>query len=334
MSILTSTTLLGTGQNLSGSLEVSALGCRDTLAPETTVTDPRLLFTGPSPFGWHRYESFLRCPSQYGWSYGANPLPLYDATGALVAADQKRDRNDARPLVLGTLVHLGLAHHYAHAKARLAETSTDLYEPMEAMTRLAASEVSEAPPPGAATWSECAEVACEVVAKYIARYVSERIKPLHVEEVFVLDVEGAPITMRVDLVAEDSGGRVYFIDHKTTGRITANHARFYGISGQFLAYTYAGRLTYGDRFAGVMLNLLQCGDTIKFERPQMPPAPGLLNAFPATVKRAWGQIQELAGTDPAAWPKHPTEHTCWTRYGPCKHLESCRLGLTQQVSLP
>jgi len=199
---------------------------------------------------------------------------------------------------------------------------------MDAMAALTNAESADAPPEGAATWRECGEVAAEVVAKYLARYASERIKPLHVEEVFILDVEGAPITMRVDLVAEDSAGRVYFIDHKTTGRITNNHAKFYGISGQFLAYTYAGRLTFGDRFAGVMLNLLQCGDPIKFERPQMPPSPGLLAAFPTTVKRAWGQIQDLAGTEPCAWPKHPTEHTCWTRYGPCKHYDACRLGLT------
>ena len=74
---------LGGGQKLSSSTFSSTLHCRVEGRP---LEDSRLLFTGPSPFGWHRYESFLKCPSQYGWNYGENPLPSFDAQGALVPA--------------------------------------------------------------------------------------------------------------------------------------------------------------------------------------------------------------------------------------------------------
>ena len=56
--------------------------------------DPRLLNTGPSPFGWHRYETALRCLAAYGYGVEARKLGL---------------RHDAPQLARGTLVHLGLA---------------------------------------------------------------------------------------------------------------------------------------------------------------------------------------------------------------------------------
>ena len=318
---------LGGGQKLSSSTFSSTLHCGVEGRP---LEDSRLLFTGPSPFGWHRYESFLKCPSQYGWNYGENPLPSFDAQGALVPAIRKNERNDARPLVLGTLVHLGLAHYYARLQAKQHGVPTELYEPLEAIDVLTRTEIEEAPPAASKTWQTCADLAKEVMVNYVSKYAFERVTVEHVEEVFRLDINGAPITMRVDLVVSDTAGRVYMVDHKTTGRMTANHPKFYGISGQFLAYGLAGKLAFGERFGGVMLNLIECREgSIRFDRPELAASPGLQVAFPATVARTWEQIKALAGTPPAEWPRHPTEHTCWTRYGPCKHFDKCRLGLKE-----
>ena len=137
----------------------------------------------------------------------------------------------------------------------------------------------------------------------------------------------APLTFRVDLVIRDSGGRIWFVDHKTTSRILSSHPRSYGMSGQFLSYSLAGRQIYGEKFGGCILNLMQAqsGD-VKFIRPDLPAAPGLLRGLPPTIERAWKGIQALSDTPAGYWPIAPTEHTCWTRYGACRNYDRCRLG--------
>ena len=52
---------------------------------------------------------------------------------------------------------------------------------------------------------------------------------------FQPDPETPAITLRIDLVVEERG-LVYITDHKGTGRITSDHAKFYSYSGQFLAF--------------------------------------------------------------------------------------------------
>lgn len=293
-----------------------------------TMDDPRLLFTGPSPYGWHRYQSFLRCPAIYGYEYEGRYLPLRDSGGNLVSySTSGEDRNDARPLVLGTLVHLGLAHHYARLQARQRKQDTDLYEPCKAIDVLTDTEMSD-PYCAHAVWAECCDLAKVVTRKYIARHAFEKVRVEHVEEVFQLSIgdSQAPLTFRVDLVVSDSAGKVWFVDHKTTSRILSSQSRAYSMSGQFLAYTLAGRSVYKDRFGGCILNQIQATQEPIFRRPDLAAAPGLLRGLPATIERAWKGIQELAGTPPGYWPIAPTEHTCWTRYGPCRNYDRCRMG--------
>jgi hypothetical protein len=294
-----------------------------------TVSDPRLIDPGPSPFGGHRYSSFFRCPSIYGYEYEGRYLPLYDDKGNIVASPRPGGRNDARPLVLGSLIHLGLAHHYAHLQARQHHRESDYYEPCEAIDVHTENEMSE---PGCtiSTWAECSEIAKDVTRKYAAHYAFERVRVEYVEEVFQMAIgeSRAPLTFRVDLVVRDTGGKVWFVDHKTTGRLLSSHPRSYSMSNQFLSYTLAGQRVYGDQFGGCLLNMIQAGrgETI-FRRPDLLAAPGLLAAFPASVERAWKGIQELSSVPAGYWPVAPTEHTCWTRYGPCRHYDDCRLGL-------
>lgn len=152
-----------------------------------------LLDTGPSPFGWHRYETFLRCPQLYAWSHKT----------------EKAEGETGRALALGSMVHVGLAHHYA--RMREEQQGRDpgvLYPAVEAVRALAAKNERDN------AYQENVGLACDVVRGYLARYGSERHEILHVEEVFTLDFDGAPLTMRVDLVWRGSDGRVYFVDHK------------------------------------------------------------------------------------------------------------------------
>jgi len=221
---------------------------------------------------------------------------------------------------MGSLVHVGLAHHYA----RMRETQQGrdpgiLYDPADAVRELARQRDD-------ATFRECSPIAQDIVLRYISRYANERVKVLHVEEVFTLNFDGAPLTMRVDLVWEAADGRVYFVDHKTTGRITTSHPRWYAMSGQFLGYRWAGRLAFGERFGGAVCNLIQTDvKDITFARPNLAPVPGMLRKFPAAIGEAWRRLQELEARNLAAteWPAHPSEHTCWTRYGACPAYTRC-----------
>lgn len=263
-----------------------------------------LLDTGPSPFGWHRYETFLRCPQLYAWTYHA-----------------KESGEDGRALAMGSLVHVGLAHHYARMReSQQGRDPAAYYDPLEAVRALTAKNS------GSPVYRECAPIAQDVVASYVARYGNERVKVMHVEEVFTLNFGGAALTMRVDLVWEGSDGKVYFVDHKTSGRVTTSHPRWYAMSGQFLAYRWAGRLAFGERFGGAICNLIQVDPKdISFSRPQLAPVPGQLRKFPAAVAELWDRLQrvEAQGLPPSEWPAHPSEHTCWTRYGACPAYSRC-----------
>jgi hypothetical protein len=269
------------------------------------MTQPLLLDTGPSPFGWHRYETFLRCPQLYAYSH---------------KGEKHDDSESGRALALGSMVHVGLAHHYARMREdQQGRDPAAYYEPLDAVTALAAKKDGPA-------WREFAGLARDIVRGYVTRYAAERPEILHVEEVFALEFDGAPLTMRVDLVWRGRDGRVYFVDHKTTGRITTSHPRWYAVSGQFLAYRWAGRLAYGDQFGGVVCNLIQTDvKDITFARPQLAPVPGLLRKFPEAIREAWRRLQELEARNLAVseWPAHPSEHTCWTRYGACPMYARC-----------
>ena len=287
--------------------------------------DPRLLFTGPSPFGWHRYEAFMRCPASYAFDQEARA---------------RGDVNDAPALVQGTLVHLGLAHHYARRRAEQnpddpsLDAARDLYRPGEAVKVLAEREIATRTSPAAReVWQTAAATAQRVVSAYAVHYAAERLRVEAVEEVFALDLgDGASLTMRIDLVASDRQGRIYLIDHKTTGRLTSNHPVQYGASGQFLAYSTLGRLLWPDRFGGLILNMIEIqGERTTFDRPAIQIGPGRLAAFIPSVRDVARRMAALRDVPAADWPRNTTENTCWTRYGACPHLGVCGATMPTQA---
>ncbi len=271
------------------------------------TNDERLLiFTGPSPRGWHRLQLFLECPQRYAWNY---------------VAGLKGINEDAPPLVKGSLVHLGLAQHYSRVKA--AQEGADperYYPPDEAIDVLA--EVK------GGAWAEHAKLAKDVVRAYLVRWRNERFRVLAVEELLEAEIAGHRFTGRMDLVLEDSAGKVWIVDHKTTGRLQAKQRKFYSVSGQILGYQTLGRIHYGDRFAGMRLNMIQHGGEFKFERFDVDPAPKLLAKWPSAVADAERGIQDLLdeGRPEDEWPIAPSELVCFHRYGPCNYLEQCKWG--------
>ena len=98
--------------------------------------------------------------------------------------------------------------------------------------------------------------------------------------------------------------------------------------GQFLNYRWIGAMAYGERFGGVVLNMVQTGDAFKFERPSLEPAPAMFTRFPRVIEDAERRIAELEdeGRLPGEWPASPAELVCQTRYGECPYANACRWG--------
>lgn len=138
---------------------------------------------------------------------------------------------------------------------------------------------------------------------------------------------------RQDLVLADAAGRVYVVDHKTTGASKpGTTSKSYSMSGQFLAARAAGRERFGAHYGGVMLNLIPT-------RPPWGGAMKVLDAAPAAERRVQQRMVEaahykaeleratiLGQLDPWAWPAVMDEKVCIHKYGECEALELCRWG--------
>ena len=271
-------------------------------------SDRLLIFTGPSPRGWHRLQLFLECPQRYAWNY---------------IAGLKGINEDAPPLVKGSLVHLGLAQHYAQIREKQNGRDPKLYfDPIEAI-----DVMIEAKP----HWKEHGELAKRVIDAYLLKWRNERFKVVAVEELLEAEIEGYRFTGRMDLVVEDSAGKIWIIDHKTTGRLQAQQRKFYSVSGQILGYQTLGKIHFGERFGGMRLNMIQHGGDFKFERFDVQPAPKLMEKWPSAVKDAEEGIQKLLdeGRPADQWPIAPSELVCFHRYGPCNYVEQCKWGHTE-----
>lgn len=287
-----------------------------------------LLDTGPSPKGWHRLEKFMTCPRKFALSRAAT------------AAGERSPESEAT--VLGSLCHIGAAHHYARKGAALpggvvvnGETVSDpamLYTPEEALEIVAATKKG--------IWMDCLDKAQMVVRAYREFWSNERVRPLMVETVLWFRPFPDPLNPDAPLGQGryDQSGRidmcgmydhsVYILDHKTTSRVT-NQASYYARSGQFLLYRHMGFKVFGEAFKGVVLNLLDIGKPEpRFSRPQLPPIPGRFRRFPHDIAYAEDRLRSLEEQNlpPEFWPAHPSEHTCQTRYAECPVAEKCDWG--------
>lgn len=266
-------------------------------------------------WGWHATELAMKCPQAFAYNYRVKWSEA-EGDGRPVRAARPKG-----PLLRGSLVHAGLAHLYA----RMRDGADAWATPEEAIDRCAV-ELGE----GAAAFVPMAKSA---VRAYGAHYLSDRLVPLHVEEVFAAEIGGWKFTQRLDLVARDATGKVVIIDHKCVSMIGKDAAPRYTLSGQFLGMAQFGRAVFGSEFGGVLVNLLEVRDrdghlAFSFRRVPVDPAPNALRLFPLTVKHARDRVAALdaAGIDPMEWPKALSETVCVSAYGPCEWFETCRWG--------
>lgn len=272
----------------------------------------QLLNAGPSEAGWHRLQTVLRCPRLY--AYGSDW--------------------DKAPLVKGSLVHMGLAHHYQRIQAeQKGEDPEKWYRPVEAISVYSLEEYART---GSQLWLEYAEVAQKALELYEFHWNAEQWQIIGVEKELRANVYDEErdlkylYTQRADLIVADKGGNVHIIDHKSTGRIAPQVVKRYSLSGQMLGYQMFGRKIWGEKFAGVMLNMVQVPKKLdgkfEFTRPKLDPAPAAVQNLKQTIIYAERILRQYKDLPPKEWPAAYHETACWTQYGECPKATACKWG--------
>ncbi len=293
--------------------------------PWPEVEDPAVIFTGPSPRGWHRLQVAAECLQKYAWGYENGP---------------KKDISNKPPLAIGSLIHLALAQYYARMKEEQEGRNPNNYlDPVEAV-RLVAEVLKH---------QKYVDNVLETFRAYEQRYwqdINER-QIVAVETLFDGNTLGGMsstealalqerwgydvfrLTGRVDLMYRDLGGRLWCEDHKSTGRLTKRHKEYFAMSGQLLGYEFLARQKHPD-LAGFKINLVQhAGSTTpKFERITLARRPVLERQFVYRAADIEEAIQRVLseGRDIVDWPKAMSELTCYHRYGACDYIDQCRFG--------
>lgn len=281
--------------------------------------DAKIIFTGPSPRGWHRLQQAAECLQKYGWGY-ESPEALESRAERKSGGRPKRP--SAPPLAKGSLIHLALAQHYARMKADQNGEDVEAWcEPERAVNLISKFTRDE----------KHAELAIDVYRRYCDIYPDDiyNMRILEVESLYQTTIADKYLfTGRMDLVWEDVVGRVKTTDHKTTGRLTTKHAEYYTVSGQLIGYRHLAQERWGERFAGMHLNLVQHGGNMKFERLDLPRSPNLEARFEQIVVDIEESIERMKSTGRTYddWPKSTNELTCYHRYGPCNFMAQCRMG--------
>lgn len=270
-----------------------------------------LIDAGPSEHGWHALESFLKCPQLYSYKYNlAVDFPPSD------------------PLVKGSLVHVGLAHHYARKRALdSGGDPNQYYTPIEAM------ELVSAKPEWKGLGHKHLADCVAAVTAYQAYYGVEKFKVLHVEEQFEALIKGKyKFTARFDLVVEEPDGKVYVWDSKTSYKISSTTVERYTLSGQFLSMATFGHTLWQKNFGGVRINFVGMipdkSGKYNFVRVTPDPAPAMLRRFPQIIEDAELGIRKLeASLRPfTEWPVVANEQVCMGPYGKCPAWDMCQFG--------
>lgn len=282
------------------------------------MAEEKIIYTGPSSRGWHRLQLAAECLQRYAWKY---EVPSSGEEG------ESKKGPSAPALVKGSLIHLALAQHYAKMRAEQRaergeeDDPANWCDPFTAVDLISRLEEN----------SQFAQVALDTYEAYTKRYAYEQEKQsmeiVAVEDLVQTKIRGKYLlTGRLDLAYRDLGGRLWVMDHKTTGRIQAKHKVYYGMSGQMHAYLHMARETY-DNVAGLKINMVQHTNH-KFERFDMMRSPFLESKFEQSIVDIEESIERMKATGRSYddWPKSMSELTCIHRYGECNFMDQCRHG--------
>jgi len=161
----------------------------------------KIIYTGPSPRGWHRLQLAAECLQRYAWRYEA---PAKESKGPPSA-----------PLAKGSLVHLALAQRYAtmRAEQRAArgepDDPADWCDPYTAVDLISRLEKT----------SKYAQNCLDTYEAYAQRYdytnELQTMQIIAVEDMVSTKIMGKYLlTGRLDLAYRDMAGRLWVMDHK------------------------------------------------------------------------------------------------------------------------
>lgn len=285
--------------------------------PEVEWTeDGYVVFSGPSgPAGWHARQLRAECMQKAAYS-------------SLVRIEPVESR---RPLIVGSLVHQGVAQHWARvgdvwgrdAQGQPIPAPSPLATPEQAMRWMAPRLRAE---------RAFLELAVGVVAEYLSAIGDpESAKPaphvLGVEVRLSTTIGGRAYTQRADRIVWRDGG-VWIVDTKTTGRIEAKAVKGWSMSGQFSGYRLLGARHFGGMFRGCVIERLQL-EPFRYQSVNAGSALGMDGPrFEQSVTDHDDRWEALvaSGRDPWNFPKTMSEIVCMHRYGACEYMELCRHG--------
>ena len=267
--------------------------------------------TGMSRFGWSYYGTFRKCKRAWAFKYGPGK-------------HDKPPRRAPGPRDIGTAVHAGLAAHYLGKMGRMALRPHDAVAAAGSRLSMTGHQIHRAQ--GA-------------VQAYVRAFASEPFDPMHVEEEFWISFGpewgGAgdgevPYTARLDVVLRARGsGRIFIVDYKTGIQPDNATLDAYALHGQLYGQHWIGKLTWGERFGGVLVAQVQSDTPFRINRVPPPPAPLLLASFPRSIRNTAAEIAwwtESNGPDPLAYDGVMQETVCRGRYGFCDFREPCTGG--------
>lgn len=297
-----------------------------------------LLNAGPSEAGAHRQELFRMCEQKFfARLFAKLALEIAVANEADRVEEAPEAESEKKHLVIGSLVHIGLAHLYARIMQWQNAQDIELYYAPETAVEMLADQNP--------TWWTHVGISVDILRAYQAFWPNDhtRFRIVAVEQVIRAHVgaddprvreicgpEGFIYTQRMDLALEDVARRVYIWDHKGMGHMRGKEERTFALSGQFLGYQTLGHLVWPGRFGGVLANIFER----KAEKPRfkrVPPlsAPFALQCFKQNLIETELDIRRKMAEpprDPWHYRKAFSEQVCKTIYGECEHWEKCRQG--------
>lgn len=249
--------------------------------------------TGPSRAGSHRISSYQQCPRLY----------------AIYHVEKLQPPVQAPPLAKGSMIHLGLLHHYG-----LVKKESWARDPIKAMW--------DAPSDIAYVFEE----AQAVVQDYRKVYPVEKepFRVLDLEREFEIRVGDFPVTARLDMTVEQ-GGKACIYETKSGEQI--RNVRSWTRSGQILTQVIIGRALfkqiYGLEFGGLWVNAVRTGPNRDARRLFVEPSEDAIKTWPKSthywLKRIADDEKHL-GKDAFDWPEAHT--SC--RY--CDAHDACNKG--------
>lgn len=284
---------------------------------------------GKSERGYHRIGLASVCLRSYAFTYADKAQRAAGSANGVVESP-----TDSMPLIRGSLLHLGLAHHYAHQSirkhGRALVNGTEFTDPADLLYPHEAIQI-EAERNGH-LWVGHVPSILDCVSAYIRRWGNDDDWDiLGIEHEYRMRLPNVPrevslYTQRADLVVrERATKKVWIVDHKSAYMLNGKTAKQYVLHGQFLGYAAIGRKEYGAEFGGVLLNRIKINGN-EFDRRPTEPAPASVVGFVRNLVHVEKQIMQYQGLPPEQWPGTLHETVCVSKYGECPFFNRCQWG--------